>query len=437
MENRMSSRGVFIFTGIVILALFTATAAQADWEYFNNPPGSWWGLLHEGNARAYGVVASMSGYVVACTEWAPESGPPPWGMDTMATLLDLNEDGTVDFYTPIFDPEHPEHTTAALDVDLVLNLSGVGVEGYVVTGLKWQHHEGPGGHDFYQRDLWLMRASWDGAFEWDVTFGGLGDNFGHSIVADPDYAADTYDYVIGGRQADVTGFYGGWLLRTDEAGVVLLDRDGFDPDYGWLAHEVYCTEPTEDGGYISGTDFGMVKADSLGLFEWRVSEGGMGADSYYDVKHIGVGTRDWDVLLTKVDAAGVLEWNQTYGSSEASDYGNAVIPGIGGGYAVVGNKGSYPGHGHGGTDVWLIKTDDVGEVEWDQVLGDEGDDGGNALSYSISSDSGYFVAGYAEYEGESHTWVFLAKAVHTPPVAAFTYWPESPVYVSEDVFFDA
>lgn len=444
MKSKGNHVGIFLLAGVMLLSLFSAAVAQADTEeYLNNPPGCEWGVLYSGHASAYSLDRSLGGYIVACTQWLEESGPPPWGTDIWASLLKLNLDGTVDYYMPVMDPAHPEHATAALGVEIVPSTTGIGDDGYVITGLKWQHHEGPGGHDFYQRDLWLMRATVDGHFDWDVTFGGLGDNFGNSIALDYDGITESYDYVIGGRQADVTGFYGGWLLRTDSVGTVELDRDLWDPDSGWLSHEVYSTKPTEDGGYINGTDYGMVKTDALGGSEWRVVEVGIEADRYHSVAqtsdggYIGVGARDMYLLLTKVDAGGDVEWSRTFGNREVADSGRAVVEASGGGYALVGDTRSYFGHGHGGADVWLIKTDDGGEMEWDQVLGGSGTDRGYALVESTGVDPGYVVAGQAEFEGASRIWVFKSRSTHTPPIADFTYSPESPVFVSQTVLFDA
>jgi hypothetical protein len=110
----------------------------------------------------------LSHYIVAGSQWPAASGPPPWGTDTWAVLLKLDAaDGDVDFYHPVMDPAPPDHATAVLDVDMVTS-GGIGHDGYVVSGLKWQHHIGDRDFDWYQRDLWLMRTDADGNFAWEM-----------------------------------------------------------------------------------------------------------------------------------------------------------------------------------------------------------------------------------------------------------------------------
>ncbi len=54
-----------------------------------------------------------------------------------------------------------------------------------------------------------------------------------------------------------------------------------------------------------------------------------------------------------------MQWSQIYGGSD-NDYGYSVIQTLDGGYIVTGNTVSYA---VGGNDLWLIKTDDEGNVE--------------------------------------------------------------------------
>ena len=66
-----------------------------------------------------------------------------------------------------------------------------------------------------------------------------------------------------------------------------------------------------------------------------------------------------DLLLIKIDEFGLMQWSQIYGGSD-NDYGYSVIQTLDGGYIVTGNTVSYA---VGGNDLWLIKTDDEGNVE--------------------------------------------------------------------------
>ncbi len=66
--------------------------------------------------------------------------------------------------------------------------------------------------------------------------------------------------------------------------------------------------------------------------------------------------RAFDVWLVKTAAGDGEEWNQTYGGS-ADDRGFSVQQTRDGGYIVAGGTKSF---GAGGEDIWLIKTDSLG-----------------------------------------------------------------------------
>ena len=441
MQNgRRFSRGVLI-TVLLLFALFAAIDANAEngLDYFNGPPGSVWAVLHGPHSSAYSVKMELGHYIVAGTQWSEGLGPPPWGEDIWAVLLKLNsETGTVIYYHPVMDPLHPEDSTAALSIDIVPRTDGIGHDGYIVTGLKWQHHTGPGDHDFYQRGLWIMRTDVDGNFAWDRTHGGLGDHWGNTVVADYDDGSGAYDLVIGGRQADTANLIaGGWLLRTDGTGTPEVDVDMFtdpvNPDYGWLSHEIHAARPVPGGGYIAATDRGIVRASEDGTFLWRA-----GTEAYYSViaasdgGFVGVGTRERDLLLTKIDSSGTEEWSRTFGEEDPLDSGRAVIQ-TSGGYAIAGTTRSY---GHGGADMWLIKTNADGDMEWDLVLGGPGDDQAYDVMEDMT-DPGYVLVGNAEHDGSDHMWVVKTGTSFLPPVPAFTYSPDSPVFVTQRIDFTA
>ncbi|MFC2059261.1 PKD domain-containing protein [Chloroflexota bacterium] len=431
--------GTIFLLGMLLFSLIPAAAViQADdtEAYFLHPPGTEWGVLYGDNVWAYSIDQSLGGYIVAGTQWDPSTSlPAPVGPDTRAALLKLDTDGTVQYYHPVMNPADPDPATAAFSVDIVPDTDGIGDNGYAVTGYKRQQHG-----DFNQRDLWLMRTDQDGNFYEEYVYGGLGDHWGNSIVKLYDEVAESYDFVIGGRRADESNLaYNGWLLRTDSTGTTELSRHGYDgTDEGWLYHEIFSTQPTSDGGYIAGTEYGMVKADFEGDFLWRVAE--VATDYYYSViqtsdgGYIGVGARDGDVLLTKVDAAGTPEWSRTFGETGHTDWGRSVIQASGGGYALACTTSSY---GHGGMDVWFIKTDASGLIEWDLVLGGSGGDVAYDLVEDTSVDPGFVIAGMAEFEGADHMWIIKVKSVLQPPIPAFTYTPDSPVFLGQEITFDA
>jgi hypothetical protein len=82
--------------------------------------------------------------------------------------------------------------------------------------------------------------------------------------------------------------------------------------------------------------------------------------------------------------ASSLMWIQTYGG-DGYDRAEAVIQTSDGGYAIAGRTESF---GSGSYEIWLIKTDSLGNMEWNKTYGS-----GSAYSVVQTSDGGYAIAG--------------------------------------------
>ena len=125
----------------------------------------------------------------------------------------------------------------------------------------------------------------------------------------------------------------------------------------------------------------MLKTSRSGELEWSFVYGGSDSDVARDMKpakdggFIVVGnTTSWgagekDVYLLKLDKNGVVEWAYAYGG-EHYDYGFSVIQCLDGGYMVAGETSSYGR----GSDVYLLKVDALGTVQWSNVYGGSGTD---------------------------------------------------------------
>jgi hypothetical protein len=74
----------------------------------------------------------------------------------------------------------------------------------------------------------------------------------------------------------------------------------------------------------------------------------------------------YDIWLIKTDSNGNEEWNQTYGG----DFQEAgfVVREIDDGYIIIASTSSF---GSGSRDAWLIKTDENGEMIWNQTYGEQ------------------------------------------------------------------
>ena len=167
---------------------------------------------------------------------------------------------------------------------------------------------------------------------------------------------------------------------------------------------------SSDGGYVlagytksfgvGGMDAWLVKVDSSGQMVWNKTFGGAGDDVAYSLIQAGTGgfvfagysasfgVGGSDVWLVKTDSAGTIEWNQTYGGA-SQDESFSIVQANDGGYLVVGSTNS---SGAGQNDFWLVKTDVNGKISWNQTYGGAGEE--VARSVVQASDGGYTVTGY-------------------------------------------
>lgn len=168
-------------------------------------------------------------------------------------------------------------------------------------------------------------------------------------------------------------------------------------------------------GHVTGNhgecDIWVVKLSGYGMIEWKKAFGGSSVETATDIKqtadggYIVVGgtysvngdvtdnAGALDVWLVKLDASGTIEWQKTYGGSSI-EMGYSVQQTTDGGYVVAGYTTSIDGDitgNNGSTDMWIIKVDTLGILEWQQSLGGPGAE--FAFAIIQTEDGGYAVAG--------------------------------------------
>jgi len=99
-----------------------------------------------------------------------------------------------------------------------------------------------------------------------------------------------------------------------------------------------------------------------------------------------------DFLLIKTDQQGNMLWNQTYGDNE-TDAAYSVVETKDGGFALTGRTDQGAGH----IDFWLVRTDAYGNMLWNKTYG------GTELDWAWciieTSDGGFALAGDTESFG--------------------------------------
>lgn len=108
-----------------------------------------------------------------------------------------------------------------------------------------------------------------------------------------------------------------------------------------------------------------------------------------------------DIWVLKLNAAGAIEWQKMYGGTGA-DWPSCIFQTSDGGYFVCGYSYSF---GAGDADFWLLKLSNSGDMEWQKVYGGAGYD--QASSAQQTTDGGYIVAGRTTSfgTGEYDAWV--------------------------------
>ncbi|MDY6903482.1 MAG: choice-of-anchor D domain-containing protein, partial [Thermodesulfobacteriota bacterium] len=108
-----------------------------------------------------------------------------------------------------------------------------------------------------------------------------------------------------------------------------------------------------------------------------------------------------DIWVLKLNGDGHVEWQKTFGGPEY-DYPADLAQTSDGGYVIAGRSSSL---GQGGC--WVLKLDPIGGIEWEKTYG-----GYCAGAIEQTPDNGYIVAGitFSEGAGGEDAWVFKLNA---------------------------
>lgn len=222
--------------------------------------------------------------------------------------------------------------------------------GHILVGNSASRGEGS--------DLLLIRADSMGQSIWSRTWGGSAEDGGYFVQKTRDggfiVTGSTKSYSMGEELL--------WLLKTDSNGNLSWERTfgGFVSsagDGGWSVNE------TDDGGYI--------------------------VTGY--TQSLGNGRKD--LWLLKTDGEGKKVWDRTFGGRD-DDVGMSVLQSRDGGYIAAGRTASFA---RGGDDIWLLKTDLLGNEQWNRTFGGSQDDAGFQV---LEAKDGYALVGRTESESD-------------------------------------
>ncbi|MFQ5906150.1 MAG: hypothetical protein ACE5JA_06210, partial [bacterium] len=283
--------------------------------------------------------------------------------------------------------------------------------GYIIAGAT--PYLGSGKYDVY-----LVKTDSLGNVLWEETYGEPYEDKGYSVqqTLDGGYviAGKTYSFGGYGVDGDV------YLIKTDSLGHLLWERTygGSEDDEGWSVQQ------TSDRGYIVAgytgsfgagyTDVCLFKTDSLGNVLWEKTYGGESTEYGYSVDqtvdggyvvagHTRIGAGNYDFYLVKTDSLGNLLWERTYGGSE-NDRGYSVQQTSDGGYVIAGYTESF---GAGSGDVYLVRTDSLGNVLWEKTYGGSRSDAVYDVQQTL--DGGFILGGHTYSFTDPWGDVYLVK----------------------------
>ena len=279
--------------------------------------------------------------------------------------------------------------------------------GYLITG-----HTGLSS-DFH--DIYLLKLDPFGQEQWRRTLGGPAYDAVDDMVALPDgtfvLVGATFSFGNGG--SDV------YLIKVNRLGETIWEKTIGTADLEFARRIIH----TSDGGFAisgrfdNGADVGILvmKTDADGNEEWTNIYGGTDEDEGWSLvensnqelliigstRSFGQGERD--VYLLNVGLNGIFNWAQAYGGT-ADELGTEVIATSDGGLLLGGATASF---GAGDYDVWMIKTDAVGNEVWNQTFGGAGGEWGALLQETPQGD--FIAAGTSRSFNNAEDDIYLFR----------------------------
>ncbi len=135
---------------------------------------------------------------------------------------------------------------------------------------------------------------------------------------------------------------------------------------------------------------------NLGLNDWGRSLKQTQDGGFIIAGMTEVNPQTFDPFLIKTDSTGIMQWQKQYDYGFGDDdRGHAVWQTSDGGYIIAGQ--TWLMHGSfGNYDMYVIKTDMNGNVQWKKVFYRENEGGDVALAVQQLSDSGFIIGGFTQ-----------------------------------------
>ncbi|MDD5307036.1 MAG: SBBP repeat-containing protein [Deltaproteobacteria bacterium] len=259
-----------------------------------------------------------------------------------------------------------------------------------VTGSSRASWMGPGGESPLHaysggEDIFVMKLSSSGAYQWHTFYGSSADNGSFFLTLD------------GSGNICVTGY--SWKSWTGPAGESPLHAHS-------TGSNIFVLKLSSSGAYKWHTFYGGA------IFDWGASiavdgSGNIHVTGHSDASWVGPAgegplhaySEGSDVFVLKLSPSGVYQWHTFYGSSGDDAGSSLVVDGSGSifvtgasGVAWMGPGGQSPIHLHsGGSDILVLKLSSSGAYQWHTFYGGSGTD--NRVSTAVDGSGSIHVTG--------------------------------------------
>jgi uncharacterized delta-60 repeat protein len=263
-------------------------------------------------------------------------------------------------------------------------------------------------------DAFVIKLDSSGDVEWQKIYGGTGNDRVCCIVA----VSDGGFVLAGSTSSFGAGMQDFWVIKLNASGDVEWQKA-----YGGASiDEANVIATVSDGGFIvagstlsfgaGSTDLWVLKLDASGNVEWQKAYGGPSSEQANSITSLAdggfavcgltfsFGAGDRDVWVLKLNSSGGVEWQKTYGGA-GIDEANSITQISGGGFVVVGSSDSF---GVDNSDFWILTINDSGDIQWQKTYGGASTD--FAESVHVTSDNGFIVGGStASFGGTFDFWL--------------------------------
>jgi hypothetical protein len=190
------------------------------------------------------------------------------------------------------------------------------------------------------------------------------------------------------------------IQNTSDGGCVFIAKTG-----------TFNTDAT--GAHPDSYDIWVVKLNALGTIVWQKCLGGVKYEEGNSIKQTAdggyiiagstlsdelagfhnQGSGCYDIWVVKLNASGVIEWQKVLGGSSC-DYAKSIQQTTDGGYVLVGDVGSNDGDIVSDrksyyTNAWVVKLTVTGDIQWQKLLGGTYLDHGRSILQT--ADGGYLI----------------------------------------------